>query len=138
MLAMNPKDIFNCTSCYSYPHTSTCFHCCLNPNLPYSGMLLCTSAYPCLKPGCNALPQTSLNAYLFIVESIATDLLGFLQYQLILLHTHYMFRPLRTIFRWIIYTSYSIRNYFSTTYPLFALLVIGCIGCLCFGDFSLL
>jgi hypothetical protein len=56
------------------------------------------------------------------VPSIATDTFG-MYYVLFLLHTHYMFRPLRAIFRWIIYTSYFISSCFPTTGPLFVLLV---------------
>jgi hypothetical protein len=44
-------------------------------------------------------------------------------YILFLLHTHYMFRPVRAIFMWILYTSYFISYYFSTADPLFVLLV---------------
>jgi hypothetical protein len=52
--------------------------------------------------------------WLFRVPSIATE--TFLMYYILFLwHTHYTFRPLRAIFRWIIYTSYFIRRYFSTT-----------------------
>jgi hypothetical protein len=37
-----------------------------------------------------------------------------------------MFGPLRANFMWSIYTSYFKRSHFSTTDPLFVLLVIGC------------
>jgi hypothetical protein len=54
---------------------------------------------------------------------------------LLLLHIHYMFRPLRAIFRWNIYTGYFTRSYFSTADPLFLFLVINCIYILVFLRF---
>jgi hypothetical protein len=71
-------------------------------------------------------------AFLFLrvasYESITTLFLGSVNrncilfdcFLLLLLHTHYMFRPLRAIFRWNIYTGYYTRSYFFfTTDPLF-------------------
>jgi hypothetical protein len=50
------------------------------------------------------------------VLSIATVLF---ECFLLLSQTHYMFRPLRAIFRWNTYTGYFLRSYFSTVDPLF-------------------
>jgi hypothetical protein len=73
--------------------------------------------------------------------------LGFRQSQLILfnvlytflflLHTHYMFRPLQAIFKWIIYSSYFTRSYFTTMDLLLVLLIIESIYFLpyIFGNF---